>query len=278
MNLRSVFARVFRAGGKTVSKVRRIDKSAIRAAVHARVEALESRELFSTYFVSPWGNDGASGTSEGAAWKSIGRVNAQQLRGGDTVLFQGGQTFWGSIQVMAEEGGTNFGSFGNGRATIQSGGSAGLDVGQTAGVSVRNMNFVGSGMYNNNASGIWFHANWANRGLSGITIDQVDVQGYGGYDVKIEAPGWGSSFSNVRITNAFLHNSLKGGLWINAYAHNVNKNIYVGYVWSWNHPGNGSTSEVTGSGICVFDSQNAVIERSIAHSNGQNGAAPVGIW
>jgi hypothetical protein len=239
---------------------------------------LEPRQLMSTYYVSPWGNDGANGQSQGAAWQSIGRVNGQTLKSGDTVLFQGGGNFYGSIQLQANEGGVNISSYGNGRATINSGGSAGLDVGQTAGVHVWNMNFRGSGMYNNNASGIWFHANWAWKQLYGVQINNVDVSGYGDYDVKIEAPGQGSGFNNVRINDSTFHDSKNGGIWINASSHLANKNVYIGSVWVWNHPGSGETSKVTGNGICVFDTDGAIVERSVVHDNGQNGAAPVGIW
>ncbi len=244
---------------------------------------LEPRQLLSTYYVSPWGSDGASGTSQNAAWRTIQRVNNQTLHPGDTILFKGGNTFNGSIQVMAYEGGTatnavTFGSYGGGKATISSGSSAGLDVGQTAGIHVNNLIFRGNGMYNNSASGIWFHANWSNKNLSNIDIEQVDVSGYGGYDIKIEAPGYNSSFSNVRIVGDLLHDSRTGGIWINAYAHNVNKNIYIAWTWVWNHPGTGSNSEVTGNGICVFDANGATVEKCVVHDNGSNGAAPVGIW
>ncbi len=272
--MRSLFARIFRAQSRSLS----IGRRSVRQKISASCEMLESRKLMSTYYVSAWGNDGANGQSQNAAWKSIGRVNGQQLRSGDTVLFQGSATYYGSVQLMAEEGGVNISSYGNGRATINSGGSAGLDVGQTAGVHVWNMNFRGNGMYNNNASGIWFHANWGNRQLYGVQIDNVDVSGYGDYDVKIEAPGGGSGYNNVRISDSTFHDSKNGGIWINGSSRLANKNVYIGSVWVWNHPGDGSTGKVTGNGIAVFDTDGAIVERSVVHDNGQNGAAPVGIW
>jgi len=133
-------------------------------------------------------------------------------------------------------------------------------------------------MNNNRANGIQFHADWNNQKLEYIRVNAVDVCGYGGYNIKITASGNNSSYSDVRITNAELHDSREGGLWINASSHNANKNVYVGYVKAYNHPGSGQGGQVTGNGIFVADTDGALIERSVAHDNGSRGAAPVGIW
>src|SRR2546430_1317255 len=89
------------------------------------LEALESRQLLSTYYVSPSGSDGHSGKSATSAWRSINRVNSQTLHAGDHVLFQGGKDFSGSLYVPSKEGGTAsnqvvFSSYGSGRATLHS--------------------------------------------------------------------------------------------------------------------------------------------------------------
>ncbi|HEV7790890.1 MAG TPA: hypothetical protein VGP05_17935, partial [Pseudonocardia sp.] len=55
------------------------------------------------FYVSPTGDDRASGRSRTAAWQSITHVNAQLANGGigvyDTVLFEGGQTHFGKIRI-----------------------------------------------------------------------------------------------------------------------------------------------------------------------------------
>src|SRR6266508_3795759 len=131
-----------------------------RSACH--LEHLERRQLLTTYYVSPSGNDWSAGTNQWQPWQSINRVNNQTLKAGDQVLFQGGQNFWGSLQVQSWEGGNawqpvTFGSYGWGRATINSGWQTGLDVKQAGGISVSNLNFRGAGMYSNNTNGISFH-------------------------------------------------------------------------------------------------------------------------
>src|SRR4051812_41173712 len=101
-----------------------------------QLEPLEGRQMLSTYYVSPSGSDSASGASTSAPWKTINRVNKQQLHAGDKVLFQANKSFGGSLYVPSGEGGSAsnpviFSTYGGGRATINSGGSAGIDVAQT---------------------------------------------------------------------------------------------------------------------------------------------------
>ena len=54
-----------------------------------------------TYYVAEDGNDKADGTSEGAPWQSINRVNEAFVKGqvvhGDSVLFKRGQRFYGEF-------------------------------------------------------------------------------------------------------------------------------------------------------------------------------------
>src|SRR5829696_2083942 len=139
------------------------------------IEPLESRQLLSTYYVSPHGKDSAKGTDPSHAWKTVARVNQQVLKAGDMVLFQGGKSFSGSLYVPSKEGGSDkkpviFSNYGKGRASIYSGSKPGLDVAQAAGVAVTNLIFVGSGMKSNKTPGIYFHADWSGKKLSYIHI------------------------------------------------------------------------------------------------------------
>ena len=273
--MRGILARAYR------SFTRFRHHAAVAAA--SLIESLEPRELLATYYVSNSGNDWASGTGWNTAWRSIDRVNGQHLKPGDNVLFEGGGTFNGSLYIPSKEGGNSWApvtisTYGHGRANINSGSQPGLDVAQTAGVSLSNINFRGNGMHNNRSHGIHFHSDWSNQKLSYIRINDVDVSGYGGYNIKIAAPAWNSSFSDIRITGAELHDSREGGLWINASQHNANKNVYIARVKAYNHPGTGQTGKVSGNGIFVADVDGAIIERSVAFNNGARGAAPVGIW
>jgi hypothetical protein len=256
---------------------------AVTRAARSTVERLESRQLMTVFYVSPWGNDWGAGTSKSTPWKTIDRVNRQWIKPGDKVMFQGSNTYHGSIKIDWNEGGNDWapvtiGSYGGTRATINSGNQSAVNVDQAGGVRVEHLIVRGSGMYNNSANGIHFHVNWNNRPLSNIQVVNVDAAGYGGYNVKVEAPGYNSSYSNVRIVDSNLHDSREGGIWINGWANRVNKNVYIGNVQAYNHPGTGSKTKVTGSGIFIADVDGAIVERSVAYNNGSQGKAPVGIW
>src|ERR1700722_4506902 len=74
-----------------------------------------------TYYVSPSGSDANSGSAS-APWQTISRVNRASLQPGDTVLFQGGQTF-SDATLMPPTSGTSsdpitFGSYGSGNAQL----------------------------------------------------------------------------------------------------------------------------------------------------------------
>ena len=263
------------AGGSTVS---------LKNAKAALMEALEDRQLLSTYYVSPYGNDARSGTSSGSAWKTISRVNRQTLKPGDKVLFQGGKSFSGSLVVNSNEGGTAykqvvFATYGSGRATINSGGAEGLKILNTAGIAISNLNFNGSGMTRSKTSGINFALTAKYKKLSNVHIKNVEVKNYGrqGINFSINGPG-GSSISNVKIEDASVHHNLYGGIQSTSYKHNVNKNWLVQRVRAFDNYGSRSAGGVTGSGIYIADVENAKIQYCLAYNNGKDGAAPVGIW
>ena len=246
-----------------------------------QMEPLEDRQLLSTYYVSPSGSDSASGTSTSAPWRTIGRVNSQKLHAGDKILFKGGSSFNGSLSVPSSEGGTSsnavvFSTYGSGRATINSGGSTGIDIAQTGGVAISNLNFNGSS--GGGSVGIYVHVDYANKDVSNVHINNVDVRNYGHEGILIRTAGGGSSLSNVKIEDVVCANNKWGGIKATGSSHNANKNWVVQRVTAYGSSGSGSTGSVTGSGIYIADAEDLVIQRCVAHDNGQSGAAPVGIW
>jgi hypothetical protein len=125
--------------------------------IHRRstIEPLEPRRLLSAghvYFVSPTGSDDNPGTFE-RPWRTIAKVNATSLAAGDEVRFKGGQVFDGTIIIS--RAGTGAGgaasepmilisSYGVGRAKIHAGGGNGLVAYNIAGVSVSDLDFIGT--------------------------------------------------------------------------------------------------------------------------------------
>ncbi len=247
-------------------------------------EQLESRQFLSTYFVSTGGNDGHSGESPERAWRSVDRVNKQQLKAGDLVLFQAGQTFKGSIYIPSTEGGTLdkpvvISTYGRNkrRATILSGSKAGVDIAQTAGVAITNLNFVGGGK-GNSWPGIWVHNDRNNQKLQYLHIRNVHVRNYGREGIKIAIKGRNSHLDIVKIEDVAVYDNVYGGLKATGSKHNANNQWMIHNVRAYNNPGSKSESGVSGSGIFIADVQDAVVQNSVAYNNGKAGKAPVGIW
>jgi len=254
------------------------------------IERLEARKLFAAYYVSPTGNDAASGLSPAEAWRTVERVNQQYLRAGTWILFEGGKTFDGGLYVSSREAGRAdkpvvFSSYGTGgRATIRSGDIEGLRVVETAGVAVTNMSFVGGGWTGNGttaegSSGIYIHAGSANKVLSSVHIRNVDVSNYAREGVTIIASGDGSSISDVKIERSAFHDNLWGGINItgNSGNLNANRNYLIDHVKAYNNRGMMTDGFVTGNGIYVADVDTAIVQRCVVWNNGAGGVAPVGI-
>lgn len=78
-----------------------------------------------TYYVNTSGSDSATGATSASAWRTINRVNRASLVPGDSVLFQGGQTF-SDEALMPNVSGTSsapirYGSYGTGQANLDHG-------------------------------------------------------------------------------------------------------------------------------------------------------------
>ena len=94
------------------------------AIVIVAVVATANMELAATaatYYVSASGNDSNDGLKPETAWKTIAKVQGFSLQPGDIVLFEGGQTFNGTIKTASS--GTaaapiRFSSYGSGMAGI----------------------------------------------------------------------------------------------------------------------------------------------------------------
>src|SRR5674476_666125 len=74
-----------------------------------------------TYYVSNSGNDSNSGLTTILAWKTLANVNALTFKAGDQILFQKGDTFYGTITVKNSGSAGNpitFGAYGTGANPI----------------------------------------------------------------------------------------------------------------------------------------------------------------
>jgi hypothetical protein len=246
-----------------------------------------------TYYISPTGNDLAAGTSAATAWKTIARVNAATLGAGDSVLFQGGKTFNGTLALTAADAATTaapitISSYGTGRAEIYAGAADGIDVFDTSGVAISNLNIEGSSPSNDTSQGINLYNDRTTGGrlANGVSITQVDVGGFGLRGIGIGAATTTYGFDHVSVTYATLHDDDEAGLYSYAGAYTTNPapyglahaDLYVAYVTAYHNAGN-TIHLASGDGIELGDVTTATIEHCVAYANGLNReGGPVGIW
>lgn len=243
------------------------------------MEPLEDRTLMSTYYISTSGSDSNNGTSASSPWKSISKVNASRFKPGDSILFQGGQTFSGALVFRSYDGNSTtnpvkVGSYGNGRATINSGKTTGAWDWGTSGLWFNNLNFVGS-PNGSNHDGIRFEAP-SGQSISNFQVTNCSITGYGYAGILIIGNG-SAGVSNIRITSNTIYNNVDSGITGCSGSRNVHKNVYIANNNIYNNYGN-SSSTVTGSGMMLGGFNGATIENNLVHDNGAKGNGGAGIW
>jgi hypothetical protein len=279
----STLTRAYRAIAQSVSRSV-TGKMPVASRPHGRgvaVESLEQRALMSTYYISPWGNDSNAGTSVSQPWKSIGKVNSEHFNLGDSILFQGGQTYYGTLRFSSGSGGANGGfvtvsSYG-GRATINSGTGDGAYVFDTSGFDFENLKFQGSpgaiSQY-----GICFETTLSNYKRANIKVNNCEVTGYNGSGIMVMGDTGNSGFEYVTLTNNSIHGNVQTGIYTYAVTDNAIDDVYVGFNQVYDNYGDG-TSYVTGSGIQLGNVNDALVEHNAAYLNGVTGGnGGVGIW
>jgi hypothetical protein len=240
-----------------------------------------------TYYVSPQGNDMQAGTTVGTAWRTIARVNTATFQPGDRVLFEGGQTFTGSIDLGSNAGTPDHplvvGSYGRQAAIIASGTSFGLYANNTAGIEVRHLTFQGDGATKNTEKGVNFYLDEPGTNLQYLRFDSLDISGYRHSGISIGSWNGTSGYSDVRITNCQSH--ANGECGVSSFSEDLaaHHNWYVGNCQAFDNSGLPDvTTTHTGNGIVLAGIDNVMIEYCEAYHNGwlnaNQSGGPVGIW
>ena len=248
------------------------------------------------YYVSTSGNDANDGLSITSSWASINKVNTFSFQAGDTIHFEGGASFNGTIQFNQNNSGIInkpivITSFGSQKATVHGGYGNGIEIFDAEYVEVRNISVRGDGVYKNDGQGIHVHINRSDKMLHGIVIDDVEVSGFywGGIGVGA-SPEATKGFYNLRITNSrVFENGFVGIQTWGAWNDELGKaafnhvGLYIGYTKTYNNHGISTyTGDWSGSGILMAGVENGLIEYCEAYNNGKdngcNTGGPVGIW
>lgn len=241
-----------------------------------------------TYYVNANGDDAATGTSVGAAWRTIARVNAERYYPGDRILFAGGQNFTGGIWLRSNSQGTAthpivISSYGKGSATIESGTSFGFYGHNMAGIELRRLVFVGSGRLSNKSSGVILFIDSVNTHLNYLRLDSLDVSGYQSTGILVNSWKGTSGYSDVRITNCDAHANGEAGIASFSEELRAHSKWYVGNCRAYDNSGRADvTTTHTGNGIVLSGIDGALVEHCKAYNNGwlnaNRSGGPVGIW
>lgn len=243
-------------------------------------EPLEDRTLMSTtYYVSPSGSDSNRGTSVTSPWKSINKVNSSNFGAGDSVLFQGGKSFSGGILLRGGGGSSTnpfiVGSYGSGDATINSGSGTGFYDYNVSGITLKNLNFVGS-VGSTSQDGVKFEA--ASGGKTNISVTNCNISGYRYAGILVQGDN-GNGFTGVTFSNNTVDNNVDAGIQFDSSNNSIgsHKNVTISHNNVYGNYGSHDSS-ATGSGIELGSVSNGLVEYNTATNNGGRGEGGCGIW
>jgi hypothetical protein len=266
---------------------------------HPLVHDGTHREPRRTFFVRPDGDDAASGEALDQAWRSIERVNQQDLEPGDGVLFEAGARFEGTLVLDADDAGADdapvvIGSFGAGVATLDGGNGSGITVTDAGGIVIQRLRLVGGWdaqkQSGNDGEGVSATGDESGVRWSFLRIADLEISGFERAGIALHAAPAddrkGSGFDDVEISGCDVHDNgdvgvtsdgpftLDGG-----YSH---AHVRVVAVRVYDNRGLMHKGSHTGSGIMLSDVDDALVEGSIAHDNGEYNdheqGGSFGIW
>lgn len=248
----------------------------------------DRQEAGRTFFVNPDGDDASDGRSREHAWQTLDRVSKERLQPGDHVLIAGRVT--GALSLGPGDAGNAqnpviIDSYDGSRASIAS--DRGIEVRDTAGVTIRNVGIYGPGTGYAIAGINAVASEGIRKRLAGITFENLDISGFVN-GISIGAEG-SAGFSDVRITDSEVHDNRNNGLVIYgpqfdtnhpSYAH---AQVLISGVSAYRNTGNPDELTVnTGNGIVIGSVDTGVIDQSTASWNGTKAQnvreGPVGIW
>lgn len=253
-----------------------------------------------TFYVRPSGDDASSGLSVTHSWRTIDRVNEEELEPGDVVLFEAGASFAGTLNLEAADGGktsapVRVSSFGRGRAVIEAGNGDGIVIADASHVIIERL--VIAGAWNadeqsgNDGEGVSAIGTASGQRRKNLQFRELEVRGFKRAGVGLHArpsdDAKQSGYDDVEIRDCEVHDNgdfgiVSDGPYIYDAPGYSHSNLRVRGVRSHHNRGLKNKGEHTGSGIVLSDVERAVIEHSIAHHNGEfndhDGGGGFGIW
>lgn len=248
-----------------------------------------------TFYVNTIG-DNSDGLSKEKGWTSLDKINDMTFIPGDTILFEGGATFTGGIELQSNDGNKPdkpivFTTYGPGKAIIQTENSKQIGCKVTNGQGIEFHNMIVKGMggsVQKDADGMFFFSDKPTGHLHHIIINNVEIQNFGYCGIRFYSE-WSkdvqSGYKDVLINNCTVHDCKENGIVSFAYDTQDTKfyhhsrftirNTEVFNITGYDAPTH------KGSGIVLSQIDSSIIEYSRAYNNGTENTAcggPGGIW
>lgn len=254
----------------------------------------------SYYLSSSTGSDSNAGTSSAAPWATIGKVNAVNLAAGDRIYLKGGDQFLDAgLVFLAADAGTAANpivvdNYGTGRATlVPPTGQHGINIYNTGGVTVRNLDLTGPGLALSDANpkagvSLWCDLSGGVR-KSGLRFENLYItQFYNGVAIGANHSSF-SGFQDVVVTGCTVRACVSDGITTYGYypgtsTKQSHKNLQILNTTVSECYGDPTiTASNSGSGIVMAGTLGGLIDNCVAHDNGggsndSSGGGPVGIW
>ncbi len=237
------------------------------------------------YYVSASGDDSNPGTKE-KPFRTIDKVNTINLEPGESILFEGGSTFSGTLILDSSDNGSvskpvTISSYGNGNATINGATTMAIHI-RLEHFKLNNINAIGAGRKTGNTTdGILIDSS-----RNGI-IESVRVEGFQKSGLHVY------NSENIIVDKVYAADNGFSGIFASGlYARDgaillpgerLSKNITIRNCTATNNPGDPTNlTSHSGNGILVLSTDKALIDRCIASHNGKdmphNLTGPIGIW
>lgn len=268
----------------------------------ARVGALEPSSAGAVpgpnaYYVSPSGDDTASGLTKKTPWRTLSRVAQQRFIAGDRLLLEGGVVHPGSIALDPSNsaGDLEIGSYGGKRAIIDAGNHSGIVIKNLSDIRISDLVIRGDGGTTTNddlltrKNGILIFSQVdappaETIRYSNFSIKDVEVHDFEGTGVEIYSFS-GTALRKVRVSQVVVHDNAREGISVGAddIWSRPNEDIYIGHSLAYHNHGTPGLSHHTGSGIVIGGVTGGMIEHSEQYENGDLSdpswtGGPVGIW
>ena len=231
------------------------------------------------YYVSAAGNDHNPGTTIQWPWQTLGHLSRVGIRSGDHIHLSGGDIFAGPLTVKWS-GSSNspilIDSYGVGRAGIRAfAHTSSVNIGNYSYLSFSNLALLGPGIGISTAAGcdIFMTRRQHDLSLIGMTVSGFK------YGIRIGAKGAGTGLDGLLVDGCTVFSNQNVGLFtygasVSDHTHFVIRRSLFCYNVGDGH----ATKANTGSGILVNGVTTCLIEKCVAHDNGNPGGGAYGIW